>query len=133
MKRRRVLACSLLLVLGGTNCGPPLPPSSTAPGDWTGRVVPLQFDDLWIRVTQQGSTLQGTACYTSDVHLIFSGAPVTVDYPHLFVRGSNGFVFDGRFQPDGTIAGNYGAGSPSFPMTLTRDTSGSYTAACRVP
>jgi len=115
------------------NCGSPLPPSSSAVGDWEGRDAPLHFEYLHIRFTQQGSNLQGMACYTSDVHLVFSGVPVLVNYPRVSVSAPNGFMFVGEFQANGTISGNRGTGNSSYPMTLTRDTFGSYAKFCTTP
>jgi hypothetical protein len=100
-------------------------------GDWEGRHAPFHVQYLHIRFTQQGRDLQGTACYTSGVGLVFSGVPVLVNYPHISVSAPNGFTFVGEFQADSTISGNTGANS--YPMTLTRDTRGSYAAFCTAP
>jgi hypothetical protein len=121
------------LLVGCVDCGAPVPPSSSAVGDWEGRDAPLHFEYLHIRLTQQGSNLQGTACYTSDVHLVFSGVPVLIHYPRVSVSAPNGFMFAGEFQANGTISGTRAMGSSAYPMTLTRDTFGSYAASCTTP
>ena len=95
--------------------------------------APLHFEYLHIRLTQQGSNLQGTACYTSDVHLVFSGVSVVIHYPRVSVSAPNGFMFAGEFQANGTISGTRAMGSSAYPMTLTRDTFGSYAASSTTP
>ena len=125
-------AASMVALIASAACGAPLPPSSSAVGDWEGRDAPAHFEYFHIRFTQQGSDLHGTACYTSEVYLVFSGVPVLVNYPHVSVFAPNGFTFVGEFQANGTISGNTGTGVSSYPMTLTRDT-GSYAAFCTAP
>jgi hypothetical protein len=132
MARVHVATGVTFVLIACAACGPPLPPSSSAVGDWEGRDV-THFEYLHIRFTQQGSNLQGTACYTSDVHLVFSGVPAQVNYPHVSVSAPNRFTFVGEFQANGTITGNRGTGASSYPMTLTRDTLGGYAVLCTTP
>ncbi len=133
MERVHVATGVVLVLIACATCGSPLPPSSSAVGDWEGRDAPLHFEYLHIRFTQQGNNLLGTACYTSDVHLVFGGVPAQVNYPHVSVSAPNGFTFVGEFQANGTISGNRGTGASSYPMTLTRDTLGGYALLCITP
>jgi hypothetical protein len=89
--RKHVTIGSMFALIACISCGSPLPPSSSAVGDWEGRDAPLHFEYLHIRFTQQGTNLQGIACYTSDVHVVFSGFPflsTTHVFPYLRPTGS---------------------------------------------
>jgi hypothetical protein len=103
-------------------------------GDWSGRVVPFHFAYLEMRITQQGSSVTGVACYmdpegsTDGKGILFSNAPVVIDNPNVSVTTQSGdftFHFNGQFQSNGTIAGQYQSGSSNvIAMTLSRG--GSY-------
>ena len=103
-------------------------------GNWSGRVAPLHFAYLEMRITQHGSSVTGVACYmdpegaTDGKGVLFSNAPVVIDNPNISVSGQSGpltFEFQGQFQKDGTISGQYKTGSNGFyPMTLSHG--GSY-------
>lgn len=73
-----------------------------------------------LRLTRQpNGTLRGEACYFSDGYYVgWSGVPVVIDYPDVSVI-SGRFVFEGAFQDDHTISGNWAQGTPPHPMTLT--------------
>jgi hypothetical protein len=127
VNRVHVVAAVIFTMTTFCDCGSPLPPSSSAAGDWSGRVAPLHFDVLSMHLTQQGSDLIGTACYFSDIHLVFTGVPVLVNYPRVLVSAPafNNFEFRGTFQSDGTIAGeSQHLGSAAYPMTVTRAVGG---------
>ena len=134
-KQVRVATAIILVLIACTTCGSPLPPSSAAVGDWEGRVAPAHFDYLHIRFAQRGNSLQGTACYTTDVHLTFSNVPAEVDYPRVYLSAP-GFMFVGKFQADGRISGSYARPSSypvsSYPLMLTRALGG-YPLICTTP
>jgi len=130
MKSVHVATGLVFALIACATCASPLPPSSSAVGDWEGREG--RFVYLHIRFTQQGNDLQGTACYTSDLDVIFKGVPVQINYPHVSVSAPNGFTFVGDFVAKGTISGNRSmGGSPPSSMTLNLS-SGSY-ALCLTP
>lgn len=115
-------AAALVAVLLGA-CGSPQSPSFPIAGDWEGRVAPFHFDYLDIRFSGPG---EGVACYLAgdappDLRVRFQDVAVQVAYPNVFLRAPSGFVFNGHFQPDGTLVGesNFAGGQP-YPMTLTR-------------
>lgn len=130
MKSVHVAAGLMFILIACSTCSSPFPPSSSAVGEWEGQEG--HFNYLHLRFTQHGSELEGTACYTSDIHVIFNGVPVQINYPHVSVAAPNGFTFVGDFVADGTISGtrNMGGTSP-YPMTMNRFSS-SY-AQCLTP
>jgi hypothetical protein len=97
-------------------------------GDWSGRVAPAHFDYLELHLTQQGSVIQGTACYeiipgSTSGGVVFRGAPVTGMYPTLTVVAPsfNDWTFTGSFQDDGTLQGQWhNASVPDYPMSVSR-------------
>ena len=128
-------AVLMTALIGCVSCGPMLPPSSTAVGDWSGRNAPLHFAYFWLRITQQGNRLQGTACYTSELDRVFGGVPVAIDYPNISVSGPDGFSFIGKFQNDGTVSGSlrFRSGAIFNTITLSRDMFGGYDRLCMMP
>ena len=87
-----------------------------------------------MRFEQQSSTIVGTACHMSDIHLIFSDLPVRIDYPrvtftvdaqHLrpgISASLAGQSFSGSFRADGTLKGSYPARQGDESLILTRST-----------
>ena len=74
-------------------------------GDWNGRVAPLHFDYLELRLTQDGKVIRGTACYevlpgAGEGFIWFRNATVTGMYPTIQIEAPavNGFRFEGEFQ-----------------------------------
>lgn len=97
-------------------------------GDWNGRVAPLHFDYLELRLTQDGEVIRGTACLE-----ILPGAgegvvrsrngTVTGVYPTIQVEvPTNGFRFEGEFEDERTLLGQWtSSSSPTpYPMSLVR-------------
>ena len=79
-------------------------------GDWSGGVRPNHLDILQIRLTQEGKTIRGTACYVIGngvpPTVVFRDAAVTGSYPTIRVVASKGWIFEGEFQDD-TLSGRY--------------------------
>ena len=125
----------LFAIVLATGCGSPLPPSSTAVGEFEGAVVPGHFQSLTLCIAQTGADLAGTGRLVDGSDVVFANAPVIVSYPDvsLAVPGNAnvpaGFAFNGRFQQDGKIAGHSRFGSgPATDMTLARVPTRSATA-----
>ncbi len=98
-------------------------------GDWNGRVAPLHFDYLELRLTQDGKVIRGTACYevlpgAGQGFVWFRNATVTGMYPTIQIAApsANGFRFEAEFQDDGTLLGHSStSSSPTpYPMSLVR-------------
>lgn len=115
---------AVILLAACSNCGA----TPQVAGDWSGRVAPAHFDYLELRLTQNGKTIRGTACYevvpgSSTGGVVFRDGIVTGNYPTIHINASqyNGWTFIGEFQDDGTLRGYWRSSSSSYyPMSLAR-------------
>lgn len=119
------LICAVLLLTTCWGCRA----AQQVTGDWNGRVAPLHFDYLELRLTQDGKVIRGTACYevlpgAGEGFVLFRNATVTGIYPTIRVEvpAANGFRFEAEFQDDGTLPGHSSTiSSPNpYPMSLAR-------------
>ena len=122
----RVIA--LLVALGSLGCGL-TGPSDDLSGHWIAQGVghTLLFG---LTLQQTGDTIAGTACAESQGTLLYSGAPVTGDYPHLqfTVLAENtqpccangaGQRFTGKQDGTKDIVGTYASGDLRFKRSPT--------------
>jgi hypothetical protein len=128
---RRGLLCVLFVEM--LACGSPLPPSSSVLGNWESTELAGHSDSLGMHLQQDGSQIQGVACYAEGPYIIFTGVPVRVDYPNVsFVVPGSGTTFVGAFTSGGAIHGYlrfYGSGPPNaltFYRSLVADPNVNY-------
>jgi hypothetical protein len=129
MRNRFYAIClaSIVLLCGGCGQTPDIA------GDWYAFTAG-HSDTLWLRLTQDGKSIRGTAClqWGGDREPPFTGVPVTGMYPHVefVVQNSRellyeGWRFRGEFNDDeDTLDATWQ--SPAVtqprPITLTRST-----------
>jgi hypothetical protein len=105
-RRLAPLAAMITATVASWSCGS----TSQVSGDWSGGVRPTHLDILQIRITQEGKTIRGTACYVigngTPPTVVFRDATVTGSYPTIRVIAANGWTFEGEFQDD-TLLGRY--------------------------
>jgi len=105
--RLGALVVIVTAALASSSCGS----TPQVSGDWSGGVRPLHLDILQIRLTREGKTIRGTACYVIGngvpPTVVFRDAVVTGRYPAISVVASNGWSFEGEFQDDDTLSGRY--------------------------
>jgi hypothetical protein len=133
VRKRVLLAFAGMAVSASWSCGS----TPQVSGDWSGGVRPTHLDILQIRLTQDGKTIRGTACYAIGngvpPTVVFKDAAVTGSYPAIRVVAPNGWTFEGEFQDD-ILNGRYynsGTGPEGYPMYLTRGASS--VASCITP
>jgi hypothetical protein len=93
-------------------------PSDDLTGHWIARSIG-HGSSVGLTLAQTGDDIGGSACAISDGHLLYSGAPVSGDYPDVrFIVGSAnaqpccptqvGVRFTGRRDSTTDIVGSYG-------------------------
>jgi len=118
----------LLIAIGSVGCGLTGPDEDLS-GDWIaqGAGHSLLFG---LTLTQSGDGIIGAACMKSDGLLVFSGAPVTGDYPDLQFTVSAGSTqpccpqaagsrFTGKQDGTKDIVGRYVNGDLRFKRSPT--------------
>jgi hypothetical protein len=116
-------ALFLALLLTTIGCGQQFPVDGVwlrggVPGDHFGLVV--------LRLTQQGDQIAGTACETSDGHLVYRDVPVAGQYPSLTYSVSFG-NFVGDIVSDSEVQGQFGSGAGLEAWSFQRSTMDMYT------
>jgi hypothetical protein len=133
MSQYRLRLSSVVMILATcSGCGT----TRQVGGDWNGRVAPLHFDYLELRLTQDGKVLRGTACYevlpgSEEGYVSFRNATVTGMYPTIQIEtAANGFRFEGQFQDERTLVGHWTSSSSTTPSPMSLSPGTVPTAGC---
>ena len=108
----------LLLAVSAIGCNLLTGPEEDLSGTWIARSIG-HASQVGFTLQQSGDTISGSACAISDGVLLYSGAPVTGEYPHVqFTVAADdaapccanlvGTRFIGRRDSTKDIVGSYG-------------------------
>ncbi|MEZ5291389.1 MAG: hypothetical protein R2745_09920 [Vicinamibacterales bacterium] len=71
-----------MLLFGGCNL---LGPHESFDGNWVAPGPGITGSSFGLSLSQSGDTIRGAACFVESGVKVYSGAPVTGDYPHIRV------------------------------------------------
>ena len=107
----------LLIALAAAGCGL-TGPSENLTGHWVAQSAG-HTTLLGMTLQHSGDDITGTACMNSGGRIVYSGAAVGGDYPHLQFTEPSGQHFSGKQDSTLDIVGSYGTIDLRFKRSAT--------------